>query len=80
MSSDLDRDLESQLRMTHDRFVDAMNARLPTMRIEQKERYFAVLSALVTKLEAPNKPLGEIMQEMMSEAAGYVLQEMQNRR
>ena len=80
MSSDLERDLESQLRMTHDRFVAAMNARLPAMPLEQKERYFAVLASLVGKLETADKPLREIMQEMMSEAAGYVLQEMQNRR
>ena len=80
MSSDVERDLESQVRMTHDRFVAAMNARLPAMPLEQKERYFSVLSALVTKLETADKPLREIMQEMMAEAAGYVLQEMQNRR
>ena len=79
MSSDVERDIEAQLRMTHDRFVAAMNARLPTMPLEQKERYFSVLSALVAKLETADKPLREIMQEMMAEAAGFVLQEMQNR-
>jgi hypothetical protein len=65
MATDIERDLESQLCMTHDRFVAAMNARLPAMPLEQKERYFAVLSALVAKLE------------MMAEAATYVFQEMQ---
>jgi hypothetical protein len=76
MSTDVERDLESQLRMTHDRFVTAMNARLPTMGLEQKERYFAVLSALVAKLESRDKGLREILQEMMAEAAGYLFQEM----
>ena len=78
MTSDIERDLESQLRMTHERFVAAMNTRLPSMALEQKERYFAVLSALVGKLEAPEKPLREILQEMTAEAATYVLQEIRS--
>ena len=77
MATDIEGDLESQLRMTHDRFVTAMNARLPAMPLDQKERYFAVLSALVAKLETREKPLREILQEMMAEAAVYVFQEMQ---
>ena len=76
MGSTIDDDLERQLRMTHDRFVAAMNARLPTMPLEQKERYFAVLSALVGKLESEGKPLREVLQEMMAEAATYVFQEI----
>jgi hypothetical protein len=80
MTSDIERDLESQLRMTHERFVAAMNTRLPSMVLEQKERYFAVLSALVGKLEAPEKPLREILQEMTAEAATYVLQEIRSER
>ena len=62
--------------MTHDRFVAAMNARLPGMDLAQKERYFAVLSALVGKLEMPDKPLRDILQEMMAEAASHIFQEM----
>ncbi|MBI3768414.1 MAG: hypothetical protein HY271_07945 [Deltaproteobacteria bacterium] len=76
MTSEIERDLESQMQMTHDRFVAAMNARLPTMPLEQKERYFAVLSALVTRLETPAKSLREILQEMMTEAATYLFQEI----
>jgi len=76
MTTDVERDLENQLRMTHQRFVTAMNTRLPAMPLEQKERYFAVLSALVTKLETADKPLRDVLQEMMAEAATYVLQEM----
>lgn len=76
MSTDIERDLERQLRMTHERFAAAMNARLPGMALEQKERYFAVLSTLVAKLENPEKPLREILQEMMAETAGYLFQEI----
>jgi len=76
MTTEIERDLEAQLRMTHDRFVTAMNARLPAMPLEQKERYFAVLSALVRKLETDGKALRDVLQEMMAEAAGYLLQEM----
>ena len=46
MSDELERDLESQIRMTHERFTIAMNDRLSAMTVEQKERYFAVLSGL----------------------------------
>jgi hypothetical protein len=79
MASDLEHDLESQLRMTHDRFVTAMNARLPAMTLEHKERYFAVLSALVGKLEIADKPLRDVLQEMMTEAAPYIFQELGKR-
>ena len=76
MVSDIERALDGQLHMTHDRFVAAMNARLPAMTLEQKERYFSVLAALVGKLENPDKPLREILQEMMAEAAVHIFQEM----
>ncbi len=76
MSDDLERDLESQILMTHERFTSAMNARLPTMTMEQKERYFAVLSSLVGRLEDADKPLKTVLQEMMAEAAPYLFREM----
>lgn len=76
MVSDIERDLDGQLRMTHERFVAAMNSRLPGMTLVQKERYFSVLAALVGKLEAPDKPLREILQEMLAEAAVHIVQEM----
>ncbi len=76
MSDELEQDLENQVRMTHDRFVDAMNARLPTMTFEQKERYFAVLSGLVGRLEDADKSLKTVLQEMMAEAAPYLFQEI----
>jgi hypothetical protein len=69
--------LDSEIVFTQQRFIAAMEARLPHMLPEQKERYFAVLSALVAKLEDPQKSLRDILQEMMSEAAGLVLSELQ---
>lgn len=76
MSDELEKDLESQIRMTHERFSLAMAARLPAMTLEQKERYFAVLSSLVTRLEDAEKPLKTILQEMMAEAAPYLFHEI----
>jgi len=74
----LQKDLDRQIATTHRRFVKAMEARLPGMSVDTKERYFAVLSSLVEKLETVEKPMREIMQEMMSEAATLILQEMQS--
>jgi hypothetical protein len=73
----LQKDLDRQIVTTHRRFVKAMDGRLGSMSFETKERYFAVLSTLVSKLEASEKPMRDIMQEMMSEAASMILQEMQ---
>jgi hypothetical protein len=72
------KDLDRQITTTHRRFVKAMEGRVPTMSPETKERYFAVLSTLVGKLETPEKPMREVMQEMMSEAATLILQELQS--
>ena len=47
------------------------------MSADTKERYFAVLSVLVAKLETSDKSMRDIMQEMMSEAASVILQELQ---
>jgi len=71
------KDLDRQIIATHRRFVKAMDGRLDGMSFETKERYFAVLSSLVAKLEASEKPMREVMHEMMSEAATVILQEMQ---
>jgi ABC-type Zn uptake system ZnuABC Zn-binding protein ZnuA len=73
----LQKDLDRQIITTHRRFVKAMDARLGAMSPDSKERYFAVLSALVGKLETNDKPMREIMQEMMAEAASVILQELQ---
>ncbi len=74
----LDKDIERQIVATHRRFVKAMDGRLGGMSFESKERYFAVLSALVAKLETNGKSMREIMQEMMTEAASVIFQELQN--
>jgi hypothetical protein len=72
----LQKDLDRQVAATHRRFVKAMDARLPAMSPETKERYFAVLSVLVGKLENSEKPLREILQEMVNEAGSAILAEM----
>ena len=68
--------LDGEIRSTHERFMTAMDARLPGMQPETKERYFAVLSTLVAKLEDSQKGLHDILQEMMSEVASYLFEEM----
>ena len=73
----LDKDLDRQIVATHRRFVKAMDGRLGSMSTASKERYFAVLSSLVAKLETAEKPMREIMHEMMAEAASLIFQELQ---
>jgi hypothetical protein len=70
------QDLDRQIITTQQRFQKAMKARLSRMSLESKERYFAVLSALVTKLEDPEKPLREVLQEVVIESAPYIAQEL----
>jgi hypothetical protein len=69
-------DLEQHILATQKRFQKAMKARLGYMNLESKERYFAVLSALVTKLEDPYKPLREVLREVVMESAPYIAQEL----
>ena len=71
-------DLDRQVAATHKRFVKAMEERLGTMPAETKEAYFVILTKLVAKLESGDKPLKEIMQEMMAEAMTEVLQMIQS--
>ena len=71
-------DLDQQLHTLHERFTSAMDGRLGEMDPDRKERYFAVLSLLVTTLETPAAGLRDILQEMMTEAMSFVLQEMQS--
>ena len=56
-----------QIVATHRRFVKAMEGRLASMRTDTEERCFAVLSVLVAKLEAAEKPMREIMHERLRE-------------
>jgi hypothetical protein len=73
----LRKNLDRQILATQRRLVKAMAERLGTMRVDTKERYFAVLTVLVAKLEASDKSMRDIMQEMMGEAATMILQELQ---
>jgi hypothetical protein len=72
--------LEADIQMTQERFCVAMETRLGGIEADSLERYFAVLSKLVLKLEDPAKTLGQIMNEMMAESASVIMQEMQSRR
>ena len=75
-SIDFSRALDADIAMTHQRFVQAMESRLPTLEAASKERYFAVLSILVAKLEAPEKNMREILVEMMAEVGRHLMEEM----
>ena len=80
MDEDLRDALEADVRMTQERFCIAMEARLSSIEPDSLERYFAVLSKLVLKLEDAEKSLGQVMNEMMAETASVIMQEMQSRR
>ena len=71
------KDLERQILETHRRFSEARENRLGTMDLEQKERYFALLSLLVGKLEDASRPMKQVLQELVSEALPIVLSELQ---
>jgi hypothetical protein len=70
------RALDGDIAIVHERFVRAMEARLPTLELASKERYFAVLTILVTKLETPEKTMRAVLGEMMAEAGRHLMEEM----
>ena len=72
----LSRALDGDIAMAHGRFVRAMEARLPTLELASKERYFAVLTSLVAKLELPEKTMREVLSEMMAEAGRHLMEEL----
>jgi len=76
----LSRALDSDIAMVHERFVVAMEARLPKLELASKERYFAVLTALVGKLEAHEKTMREVLSEMMAEAGRHLMEELSAKR
>jgi hypothetical protein len=77
MADDLiSKGLDMDIAATHERFVMAMKVRVPAMPLESKERYFALLSQLVGKLEDPEKPMRDILEEMMADAGAIILQEL----
>jgi hypothetical protein len=72
----ISQDLDKQIIATQQRFQKAMKARLANMPLATKERYFAVLSLLVARLEDPTKPLREVLQDVVIESAPYIAQEL----
>jgi hypothetical protein len=72
----IEQDLDKQILATQQRFQKVMKARLAKMTLETKERYFAVLSLLVAKLEDPDKPMREVLQDVVIESAPYIAQEL----
>lgn len=72
----LSRALDGDIAMVHERFVRAMEGRLPTLELPSKERYFAVLTILVGKLEAPEKTLRDVLTEMMGEVGRHLMEEL----
>ena len=78
-SPDISRALDGDIVMAHERFVRAMEARLPKLELSSKERYFAMLSALCGKLENPDKTMREVLSEMMAEAGRHLMEELSAR-
>lgn len=72
----IEQDLDKQIIATQQRFQKVMKARLAHMTLGTKERYFAVLSLLVSKLDDPHKPLRDVLQEVVIESAPYIAQEL----
>ena len=70
------RALDADIAIAHERFVQAMEGRLPTLELSSKERYFAVLTILVTKLEDDGKTMREVLGEMMAEAGRHLMEEL----
>ena len=72
--------LDQQIHDAHRRYLEVMEeTRLATISPETKEKYLRIISALSEKLALPSKPLSEIVGEMMTEAAPFLFQTMQNR-
>jgi hypothetical protein len=76
MTSAISDDLDRQITLTHERLVEAMARRLPGMRLETKERYFAALSALAARLADIDRPLRDVIQETLAETAAVLVQEL----
>lgn len=74
----LGQDLERQIADTHARYVAAMTSRVADMTVEQKERYFAALSALTARLEDVKKPLRAVAQEAITEIVPIIVAEIQS--
>ena len=67
---------DRQIGEMHEHFVATMTSRLPGMTAEQKERYFAILSAVTGKLQDRDKSMKQIAQEAIFELAPMLMAEM----
>ncbi len=72
----ISKDLDRQILETHERFAQVIARRLPAMSLEQKERYFALLSLVVNKLDDAGKPMKQVLQELVGEALPIVMSEL----
>ncbi len=66
--------LGEDILTTHERLTKTIAARLPAMPLEERERYFAVLAALVAKLEEIEKPLRQVYREAVAELLPIFMQ------
>ncbi|MFQ5353083.1 MAG: hypothetical protein ACE5D3_08420 [Candidatus Binatia bacterium] len=76
MSDEVRRDLLDQIQTSHEIFVDAMDRRLQDVGVEHLERYFALLSNLLAKLDDDDKSLKDVAREMVAESAGVIMAEL----
>lgn len=75
-SVELKEHICQQLIDTHARFSQLMEARMAAAEVDEVERYFALLSNLVSKLEDEGLTLRDIMAEMVAEALPLVMAEL----
>jgi hypothetical protein len=68
--------LGADIAACQQRFVAAMTKRLPQMTLEERERYLALLSPLVGRLEETGKPLRQVFQETATEVLPILMQEL----
>ncbi len=75
ITEQLGRDIE----MVHERLDEAIRKRLPGMSREERERYLALLSPIVAKIEEVDKPLRAVLQEALGELLPVVMQGLAKR-
>jgi hypothetical protein len=68
--------LGQEILATLERFSSVMAVRLARMDLDQRERYLASVSLLVTKLEQIEKPLRLVLRETAAEALPILMQEL----
>ena len=68
--------LGQEILATLERFSSVMAVRLARMDLDQRERYLALVSLLVTKLEQIEKPLRLVLRETAAEALPILMQEL----